>query len=172
MAVSKGQNKFLKIGLVLALILGSINLVFVVYSYVQLNELITDVNYLEDRIDVLVTDFNLLEDRVDIVEDELDKTWHHTEEFVLSQNNLEKGVTISGEKWRFSWEFISVPSLVQLTQNLRVYDSNGNFIEGLSLGELKTEKGVLYVNQGRGNYFIKIRGLDEFSISITVEDYS
>ncbi len=118
--------------------------------------------------------FKNLDERVKAIEN---KTWHPVVDFTLSPSKASETFNITGEKWRISFTFtFPRPGSVQLGYNLRVTNVDGYIVGGLSgielIGLRDSGKGILYIQEGQGEYSVEIGNLDgDYTFSSSVETY-
>jgi len=113
-----------------------------------------------------------LQARVTTLEGSTDtKTWHFVTSFTLSYGGerVSPVFFIQGEKWRIKWEPLEVSSW----PGFIIWDENGFAIEWVQvyaiLAEHHDAKGIHYMFQGEGSYYIE--HVPGPTVNFTIESY-
>jgi hypothetical protein len=141
----------------------------------QVDSLTSEKLVLQSQVATLSNEHNALQNQVNVIEEKIKpKEWILVGKFNLTHLKQEETFHVSGEKWRFSWEFpfTFTGGYIMTMENVRIYDENEYLIDGFQLGDRINEKGIYYVEQGDGDFTIRILDVgDEFTFPITVESY-
>jgi hypothetical protein len=104
-------------------------------------------------------------------------TWHPDGNYTLSQSSSDATVNTQGKASLLNYVFNGQNiSLMEITYNLRVFDSKGNVvagIDGIELDALKDAgQGTLFIPEGQGTYTVQMTGITgSYTFTFQVESY-